>query len=111
MIPFDQRVISQPRTSLPAGVSMKVSQSVCAAAATKLGGDHSRQVSSKDWDALKAEIGNFLDTKKGSSHDGLRDVLWFLFSVARQRAAAQARRRKKRSKIVTHQFFHSVSFR
>lgn len=58
---------------------------------------------------LKAEIGNYLDTKEGGSKDGLRDGLWFLFSVVRQRATAMARRQKKNN-IGTCQLFHSVRF-
>lgn len=89
---------------------MKASQTICAAAATKLGGAHSRQVSGKDWDMLNSEIGNYLAAKKGTSKDGLRDGLWFLFGVARQRAA-KARRRIKNRNVVAHQFFQSVSLR
>lgn len=60
---------------------------------------------------LKTEIGNYLDTKKGGSKNGLRDRLWFLFSVVRQRAAAQARRGKNHSgKVVTYHLFHSVRY-
>lgn len=51
-------------------------------------------------------MGNFL-SEHGALNAGVRDGLWFLFTVAVQRAA-KARRRSRERNIVAHRFFERV---
>lgn len=111
LVAFEER-LSLGLLPLASCLSTKASRFVCSAAATKLGDSQSHQVSGNDWEVFRAEIVTYLAAKEaneGRLTDELKDGLWFLFAVARRRAA-KARRRQNNGNIVAHRFFHSVGF-
>ncbi len=96
-------------TAIARPLFAQASRSICTAAATRLEAQGG-QISGRDWEVFKAEMGNFLSKKQVVSN-AVRDGLWFLFTVAVQKATKARRRSSQRSRernVVAHHFFERV---
>lgn len=96
------------RTPL-SGPLTQASLCIAIAASAKLKDAHNRRVTGKDWEVIKAAIAEYIAAEKVGPGTGLEHALWFVYAVARSRAA-KARRRTTRGRlpVVADRYFHSV---